>query len=487
MLQSLTPLRDVLADFGVGLSFDGRWLTPDTTGPCVMMFTDDVPEHVLTETDSRRILIATQPGSPQVCVEPHNPLVATHVVSVVGTRTFAGRTLLLSGAHALPTPPGAEVLAERQGSVYAYRNNYATWLGSFSPLTDEFLAASDNTEFLSLALFGAVRPEFVRRIHDYSSPVAHGSPRAVDLSGETWDLSGVPNTLDIQADDLDMVMRRCSRKLPELMHDELLSFADRPDATGAVLFKGVPVGTLPPTPESPTASTEKDCVSEMMLLAAGRALGQPVGYLPEHGGLVVQNLIPTRAGAYRQVSTSSAVTLAWHTEAAFHPHRPRYLLLLCLRGDPQARTTLASIREIVATLSLRTRHLLSQPMFRTAADESYVGSGSRRRGPRVSVLSGSFDSPRMVFDADLMVGLDDASQNALSELTSAIEDHHTGVVLEPGDLLVVDNSIAVHGRSPFTPRFDGTDRWLQRTFIIPDLAAAAGDLTGRVVRTLFAG
>ena len=29
--------------------------------------------------------------------------------------------------------------------------------------------------------------------------------------------------------------------------------------------------------------------------------------------------------------------LMFHTETAFHPHRPRYLLLLCLRGDPAAR------------------------------------------------------------------------------------------------------------------------------------------------------
>jgi L-asparagine oxygenase len=49
--------------------------------------------------------------------------------------------------------------------------------------------------------------------------------------------------------------------------------------------------------------------------------------------------------------------------------------------------------------------------------------------------------------------------------------------------LIIDNAVAVHGRSPFTPRFDGSDRWLQRTFVISDLAPSAADRRGRVITT----
>ena len=56
---------------------------------------------------------------------------------------------------------------------------------------------------------------------------------------------------------------------------------------------------------------------------------------------------------------------------------------------------------------------------------------------------------------------------------------------EPGDLLIVDNNLAVHGRTPFEPRFDGTDRWLQRTFVVTDLAPSAHERTGRVITTDF--
>ena len=59
------------------------------------------------------------------------------------------------------------------------------------------------------------------------------------------------------------------------------------------------------------------------------------------------------------------------------------------------------------------------------------------------------------------------------------------MVLEPGDLLVIDNNVAVHGRSPFTARFDGHDRWLQRSFVVADLAPSAGERNGRVITTEF--
>jgi hypothetical protein len=37
--------------------------------------------------------------------------------------------------------------------------------------------------------------------------------------------------------------------------------------------------------------------------------------------------------------------------------------------------------------------------------------------------------------------------------------------LRPGQLLLIDNDVAVHGRAPFTARYDGTDRWLKRVNI----------------------
>ena len=276
-----------------------------------------------------------------------------------------------------------------------------------------------------------------------------------------------------------------ARLLPDVVHDALVDFADAPPQAGAIVLRGLPVGNLPRTPASPTAPTAKDHVSEFTLLTVARRLGQPVGFLPEHGGDLIQNLVPVQANADRQVSTSSKVELMFHTEAAFHPHRPKYLLLLCLRGDPNAITTLSSIFEVLPLLPAGQVETLFQPRFRTAVDESYLHGRQNVLGAPMPVLRGERDRPTMVFDADLMVGLDPEADDALRALSAAVEGHHTGLALQAGDLLVVDNNVAVHGRSPYQPRFDGYDRWLQRSMAVTDLAASAGERDGSVIVTRF--
>jgi L-asparagine oxygenase len=278
---------------------------------------------------------------------------------------------------------------------------------------------------------------------------------------------------------------RTARLVPAAVDAALAALGDDAPQAGALVLRGLPLGHLPSTPASPGSLVAKDHTSELTLLTVARLLGQPVGYAPEHGGDLVQDIVPVATAVDRQVSTSSRVELMFHTEAAFHPHRPRYLLLLCLRGDPAAATTLASIHEVLALLSPDVVDVLFEARFRTAVDESYLHGRRNVLGPPMPVLSGPRDRPSMVFDADLMEGTGVAADAALRALSRVVAEHHTSIVLEPGDLLVVDNAAAVHGRTPFTPRFDGTDRWLQRTFVVPDLAASAADRNGRVITTHF--
>ncbi len=175
----------------------------------------------------------------------------------------------------------------------------------------------------------------------------------------------------------------------------------------------------------------------------------------------------------------------FHTETAFHPHRPRYLLLLCLRGDPTAHTTLVSVHDLIEHLPPAAVATMFEPRFRTAVDASFLGGRANVLGPARPLLTGTRDEPTFVFDADLTVGIDPESDDVLVAVRDAIDELTTSVVLEAGDLLVVDNNVAVHGRSPFEARFDGTDRWLQRSFVVSDLAPSAGERRGRVITTEF--
>jgi L-asparagine oxygenase len=312
--------------------------------------------------------------------------------------------------------------------------------------------------------------------------LAHAVPTVI-LSPE-WPAMAVPAGR-IGDESFVSAAGHAARRLPAIIHDALVDFTDAAPQSGAMVLRGLPIGALPLTPDSPTAPFDKTLVSEFTLLTVARRLGQPVGYLPEHGGDLIQNLVPTKSNADRQVSTSSKVQLMFHTEAAFHPHRPKYLLLLCLRGDENALTTLSSIFEVLPQLSEQVVDTLFQPRFRTAVDESYLHGRSNVLGPPMPVLRGERHRPTMVFDADLMVGIDEEADEALRTLSAAVEAQHTGVALQAGDLLVVDNNVAVHGRSPYQPRFDGYDRWLQRSMVVADLAASAGERNGRVIVTPF--
>ena len=276
-----------------------------------------------------------------------------------------------------------------------------------------------------------------------------------------------------------------ARRMPVAVDDALARFASTPPRSGALLIRHAPIGDLPPTPDAPDAPVTKDLATELTLLTVARRLGQPVGYVPEHGGRIVQNIVPTQTDLDRQTSTSSRSNLMFHTETAFHPHRPRYLLLLCLRGDPTAHTTLASVHDIMDHLADDVVATLFEPRFRTAVDVSFLDGRPNEYGPIRPVISGTPTEPTFVFDADLTVGTDPEAEDALVAVREAIAAVQASVVLEPGDLLVVDNNLAVHGRSPFNARFDGTDRWLQRSFVVADLAPSAAERTGRVITTEF--
>ena len=43
-------------------------------------------------------------------------------------------------------------------------------------------------------------------------------------------------------------------------------------------------------------------------------------------------------------------------------------------------------------------------------------------------------------------------------------NHRINYNLQPGDIMLVDNNRAIHGRSPFFPKYDGNDRFIVRSF-----------------------
>ncbi len=431
-------------------------------------------------------------GSPSA----DDPLVVDTRVTVTGAGSLTG--LSLEADDVTTVAGGGEPLLVHDGAVVGRRlapgRGALDVIGSVAWLRNRWLSAADNAAVLTRLLADAdpgapaADPAASVASHTPARRTAHRPLPTIETAPADWAPFLVRAARAGDPHDAGFVRAagHARRLLPEAVHDALVDLADDPGPVAALLVRGAPVGVVPTTPATPRSATGTDGTSELVLLSVARSLGQPVGYEPEHGGEVIQNLLPTPEGARRQTSTSSAVELEFHTETAFHPHKPRYLLLICLRGDPAATTLLCSVDELVDQLPLGVRRVLSEPRYRTGVDESFTGDRSDRLGRPVPVLSGDADRPTLTFDADLMSGTDPEAQAALDTFRDLARDRRIGVVLEPGDVLIVDNHACIHGRSAFAARYDGTDRWLQRTFVVPDLSASAGDRRGRVVTTRFA-
>ena len=241
---------------------------------------------------------------------------------------------------------------------------------------------------------------------------------------------------------------------------------------------------VPPTPASlEGADLLAPAISDRFLELI-TDLGIPIGFPREQDGRLIQDLFPIASAARRQVSTSSLVDLGMHTETAFHPFKPDYVVLLCLRGDPEAHTTHAAVEDIVSNLSDDDIGLLSQDRFTTTIDESFMSHGESDRELPVIPLEIRDSEIRLVFDEKLMRETDEESQSAFERLSEAVARSVRTTVLDAGDLLIIDNHRAVHGRSRFAPRFNGTDRWLRRAMVLRE-APPATDFDGRLVTTTF--
>jgi L-asparagine oxygenase len=166
---------------------------------------------------------------------------------------------------------------------------------------------------------------------------------------------------------------------------------------------------------------------------------------------------------------AGSTLLTFHNENAFHEHRPDFVMLLCLRADPTGRAGLrtACVRQVLPLLSDRTLDALWAPEFITAPPPSFQLDGLRQ--PPGPVLLGDPSDPDIRVDLAATEPVTERAAEALRELQARFDATAATHRLVPGELAIVDNRVTVHGRTEFTPRYDGTDRWLQRTFVMTDL------------------
>jgi L-asparagine oxygenase len=240
---------------------------------------------------------------------------------------------------------------------------------------------------------------------------------------------------------------------------------------------------LPPTPirSESTFGGEWSFLSEAVVLGVAMVLGEPLGYRAEKNGVLVQNVYPVESHRNSPSNESSSSMLDLHTELVFSRRNPRlpldaespdFILLWCLRGDPEgtAETLVVTVDDLSAELHPSCLDVLSQARFELRAPYSFTRDepGDRPWVGPVPLFRGNGPQRLVAFDLACGTrGIDEAAENALKELRKIAQT--PGIIkrlhLQSGDLLVMDNRRCIHGRTPFSAKFDGKDRWMLRVYI----------------------
>ncbi|MEY9955308.1 alpha-ketoglutarate-dependent taurine dioxygenase [Streptacidiphilus sp. MAP5-52] len=176
-------------------------------------------------------------------------------------------------------------------------------------------------------------------------------------------------------------------------------------------------------------------------------------------------------------TASGANDLVLHTEACFTAYPPDFLALLGLRPDSigQAATLVSDIPRALAHLTPAERGALREPLFVFPTDRgSYLHEGRRTTEP-VPLLRDRPDGPALEYST-LITAITPAGAAALAALEESLGRCAQSVLLGSGDLLLIDNRHAVHGRTAFRPAYDGADRWIQRVLLLRQLPSG-----GRIV------
>ena len=268
-----------------------------------------------------------------------------------------------------------------------------------------------------------------------------------------------------------------SMDIPKRVRDHLQEFILNGSETGFFLLKSGPTTNNPPTPPGNSFKVgEKTELAKIQAILI-QSIGEMIAYEAEGYGRLFQDVVPIHKMAKEQTSMGSNVELEIHTEQAFSELRPDILSLACIRGDLSANTYILPVNIIMDNISQEDQYLLFEPRWKTGIDLSFKLIGENQtshefihgdiRGP-MSILTGPIKNPLLRFDQDLMWGLDEDADKMVKKIIDIYHQHKISHNLKSGEIIFIDNRRAVHGRSPFFPRYDGEDRFLVRCFATLD-------------------
>jgi hypothetical protein len=263
-----------------------------------------------------------------------------------------------------------------------------------------------------------------------------------------------------------------AHELPKRIRREFYRFK-RDEQGAALLVRNNPVleNGPGPTPSDYPETVSEYQLNDLQLLQGlyGSLLGEAIGFTSQRGGSIYNNIVPRREQeASGNSSAGSRLVFGFHTEDAFHPARPDYISLACMRNVERAATTISCIDGV--ELTEVERYALFKPNFRIIHNPIHATSGVINEEAQ-SILFGNVEKPYVRINAATLslsdyTGLE---RRALEKLLHHFVSNCVSIRLRSRDCLFIDNYRSVHSRDSFKPRYGSNARWLSRVVFTVDL------------------
>lgn len=197
--------------------------------------------------------------------------------------------------------------------------------------------------------------------------------------------------------------------------------------------------------------------SQQILFQMAHQLGRPIAYEGERNGAFIHDIQPDPQQKGLASSSGFDTGLALHTEMAFHPIKPNYILLFCIK-NPGVPTFLVSMKDILQRVDASTRCVLGQDGFKIHPPVSFTNTTFHPYWQSVVKQNTITMAQHCLIEFK-----NDMYKDAYTNLTRQVEKaFKTEIVLRPGDLLVIDNTKYLHGR----PHIPFCDRLLKRMYVL---------------------
>lgn len=226
-------------------------------------------------------------------------------------------------------------------------------------------------------------------------------------------------------------------------------------------FTDIPVvEVIPPTATAYISQIPKHTYqSEGIIGAVSQSLGSLFGY-EETSKFIIYDIYPVRGLEESRSFVNSKKMLGFHSDGSAHPQRsPDYVLLYCIRSDPNAVNLIVDADTLVRALPNRVVDVLMQARFR------HLVSQFPERYESKPVLSIEDSNICIKYDEDNVFGLDQEAINAQNALNEGIRQVSVEVTNPKNSLLIINNKRCLHARTGFAPNFDGKDRWIKGAFV----------------------